>query len=62
MTFQKLSSSLAITSLSLLSLIFLSPINFIEEIFVMFPLSSSIIKSRLFSSILFILVSILLLL
>ena len=52
-TFQNLSSSLAITSLNLFSLIFLSPIKDIFEIFVISPLSNSKIKSTLPSSIFF---------
>ena len=57
MNFQNFDSSLAIISFNLLSLIFLSPINLIEAILDSFPLSISIIKSTLLSSIFFTLAS-----
>ena len=55
--FQNLSSSLAIKSLNLFSLIFLSPINLIDEILVWFPRSISINISKFFSLISFTLAS-----
>ena len=51
MTFQNFDSSLAITSLSLLVLILLLPINFIEEILDFSPRSILITKSNLSLSI-----------
>ena len=48
MNFQNLSSSEAIISLNLFSLIFLSPIKEIFEILEIFPLSISNIRSNFF--------------
>ena len=53
--FQNLFSSLAITSLSLLDLMFLFPINLIDVIFVLSPLLISNNKSTDLSSMVFIL-------